>query len=452
MPRGGPIRCRHSSGVNSGLLRAPGTLGGTGGIGHHRRMFKPIPVAIGLRYLRAKRRNGFISFISLASVVGIALGVMILITTLSVMSGFQREIRDRLLQATAHATVMGAGEAMQDWPHATKIAMDDPRVSGAAPFIHVQAMLTGNADPQGALVTGILPGEEPKVSVIGSKMKAGTLDSLKPGEFHILLGQELAAWLRVGVGDSVVVTAGDFQGTPMGAMPKIKRFTVTGIFAVGHNDVDRNLALVHMGDLQRVLRMGEGVTGVRLKLHDMYQSWDVARDLALRLQGPYRISDWTSENANLYHSLKMEKTVMGILLSFIILMGAFSLVNSQVMLVTDKQADIAILRTLGLTPRGVMQVFMVQGVLIGVMGTVLGVIGGTLLTINLEHILAAIEAVFNVTLLPSDVYYITGLPYELDAGEVVLIAAVALTMSFLATLYPAWRAARTQPAEALRYE
>ena len=238
-------------------------------------MFKPIPVAIGLRYLRAKRRNGFISFISLASVVGIALGVMILITTLSVMSGFQREIRDRLLQATAHATVMGAGEAMQDWPHATKIAMDDPRVSGAAPFIHVQAMLTGNADPQGALVTGILPGEEPKVSVIGSKMKAGTLDSLKPGEFHILLGQELAAWLRVGVGDSVVVTAGDFQGTPMGAMAKIKRFTVTGIFAVGHNDVDRNLALVHMGDLQRVLRMGEGVTGVRLKLHDMYQSWHI---------------------------------------------------------------------------------------------------------------------------------------------------------------------------------
>ncbi|WP_448228268.1 lipoprotein-releasing ABC transporter permease subunit [Pseudoxanthomonas mexicana] len=415
-------------------------------------MFKPIPVAIGLRYLRAKRRNGFISFISLASVVGIALGVMILITTLSVMSGFQREIRDRLLQATAHATVMGAGEAMQDWPHATKIAMDDPRVSGAAPFIHVQAMLTGNADPQGALVTGILPGEEPKVSVIGSKMKAGTLDSLKPGEFHILLGQELAAWLRVGVGDSVMVTTSELQSTAFTVSPRIKRFTVTGIFAVGHNDVDRNLALVHMGDLQRVLRMGEGVTGVRLKLHDMYQSWDVARDLALRLQGPYRISDWTRENANLYHSLKMEKTVMGILLSFIILMGAFSLVNSQVMLVTDKQADIAILRTLGLTPRGVMQVFMVQGVLIGVMGTVLGVIGGILLTINLEHILAAIEAVFNVTLLPSDVYYITGLPYELDAGEVVLIAAVALTMSFLATLYPAWRAARTQPAEALRYE
>jgi lipoprotein-releasing system permease protein len=415
-------------------------------------MFKPIPVAIGLRYLRAKRRNGFISFISLASILGIALGVTVLITTLSVMSGFQREIRDRLLQMTAHATVSGAGEAMHDWPHAVEVALKDPRVAGAAPYVDVQAMLTGNADPQGAMVRGVLPGEEPKVSVLGDKMKVGTLDSLQPGEFDILLGQELAAWLRVGVGDSVVVTAGDFQGTPMGAMPKIKRFTVSGIFAVGHNDIDRNLAIVHMSDLQRLLRMGEGVTGVRLKLHDMDKAWNVARDLAINLQGPYRISDWTRENANLYHSLKMEKTVMGILLSLIIAMGAFNLVSSQVMLVTDKQADIAILRTLGLTPRGVMQVFMVQGSLIGIIGTVLGVIGGLLLTINLEHILAAIESVFNITLLPSDVYYITGLPYDLQSSDVVMIALVALAMSFLATLYPAWRAARTQPAEALRYE
>ncbi len=415
-------------------------------------MFKPIPVAIGLRYLRAKRRNGFISFISLASILGIALGVTVLITTLSVMSGFQREIRDRLLQMTAHATVSGAGEAMQDWPRAVDVAMRDARVSGAAPYVDVQAMLTGNADPQGALVRGVLPEREPQVSVLGEKMKSGRLDSLVPGEFHILLGQDLADWLRVGIGDSVVVTAGDFQGTPMGAMPKIKRFTVSGTFSVGHNDVDRNLAIVHMGDLQRVLRMGEGVTGVRLKLHDMDQAWNVARDLAIGLQGPYRISDWTRENANLYHSLKMEKTVMGILLSLIIAMGAFNLVSSQVMLVTDKQADIAILRTLGLTPRGVMQVFMVQGSLIGVIGTVAGVAGGILLTLNLERILGVIESAFGITLLPPDVYYITGLPYDLQASDVVVIALVALTMSFLATLYPAWRAARTQPAEALRYE
>jgi lipoprotein-releasing system permease protein len=316
----------------------------------------------------------------------------------------------------------------------------------------VQAMLTGNADPQGALVRGVMPDREPQVSVLADKMTAGRLESLQPGEFDILLGQELATWLRVGVGDSVVVTAGDFQGTPMGAMPKIKRFTVSGIFSVGHNDIDRNLAIVHMADLQRVLRMGDGVTGVRLKLHDMDQAWNVARDLAVNLQGPYRISDWTRENANLYHSLKMEKTVMGILLSLIIAMGAFNLVSSQVMLVTDKQADIAILRTLGLTPRGVMQVFMVQGSLIGIIGTLAGVIGGLLLTINLERLLGAIESVFNITLLPPDVYYITGLPYDLQSSDVVMIALVALAMSFLATLYPAWRAARTQPAEALRYE
>ncbi|KAF1718906.1 lipoprotein-releasing ABC transporter permease subunit [Pseudoxanthomonas wuyuanensis] len=415
-------------------------------------MFKPIPVAIGLRYLRAKRRNGFISFISLASILGIALGVTVLITTLSVMSGFQREIRDRLLQMTAHATVSGAGEAMHDWPHAVEVALKDPRVAGAAPYIDSQAMLSGNAEPQGALVRGVEPERESSVSVLADKMTTGRLESLRPGEFDILLGQELAAWLRVGVGDSVLVTTTALQHSAMSTAPRIKRFTVSGIFAVGHNDIDRNLAIVHMSDLQRVLRMGDGVTGVRLKLHDMDQAWNVARELAINLQGPYRISDWTRENANLYHSLKMEKTVMGILLSLIIAMGAFNLVSSQVMLVTDKQADIAILRTLGLTPRGVMQVFMVQGSLIGIIGTVAGVIGGIALTMNLERILGVIEATFNITLLPSDVYYITGLPYDLQSSDVVMIALVALAMSFLATLYPAWRAARTQPAEALRYE
>ena len=414
-------------------------------------MFKPIPVAIGLRYLRAKRRNGFISFISLASILGIALGVTVLITTLSVMSGFQREIRDRMLQMTAHATVSAAGESMQDWPHAVKVAMQDPRVEGAAPYVDSQALLKGVRN-QPAIVRGVIPAEERKVSVLADKMKRGSLDSLNPGSFNIILGQELALWLGVSQGDSVVVMLADERSTPMGAMPSIKRFKVSGIFEAGYNEIDKGLAVVNMSDLQRVLKMGEGVTGVRLKLHDMDQSWEVARDLAEHLQGPYRISDWTSENANLYSSLKMEKTVMGILLSLIIAMGAFNLVSSQVMLVTDKQADIAILRTRGLTPRGVMQVFMVQGSLIGIIGTVLGVVGGILLTINLERILALIESTFNVTLLPSDVYYITGLPYDLQSSDVTMIAIIALTMSFLATLYPAWRAARTDPAEALRYE
>ncbi|CTP84475.1 cell division protein FtsX [Xanthomonas translucens pv. arrhenatheri] len=414
-------------------------------------MFKPLPVAIGLRYLRAKRRNNFISFISMASILGIALGVTVLITTLAVMSGFQKEIRDRLLQMAAHATVSAQGAPMQNWQHAVDVATRDPRVAGAAPYVEEEALLTGQRN-QPAIVRGILPREEAKVSVLAQKMKQGSIDSLTPGSYNILLGQELALWLGVGVGDKVVVMLGEPQASPMGMVPRYKRFTVSGIFEAGYNEIDRGLAVTSMADMQRVLRIGDGVTGVRLKLHNMDLAWEVARDLALNLHGPYMVSDWTRENANLYQSLKMEKTVMGILLSLIIAMGAFNLVSSQVMLVTDKQADIAILRTLGLSPGGVMQVFMVQGTLIGVFGTIAGVVGGILLTLNLERILAGIEAVFNIKLLPEDVYYITGLPTDMQPHDVVVITLVALLMSFLATLYPAWRAARTQPAEALRYE
>ncbi len=413
-------------------------------------MFKPLPVAIGLRYLRAKRRNGFISFISMASILGIALGVTVLITTLAVMSGFQKEIRDRLLQMSAHATVSADGEPMANWQHAINVATKDPRVAGAAPYIEIQGMLSG-ARVQGAIVQGIDPAQESKVSVLAEKMTKGSLDDLKPGEFNIVLGKELAIWLGVDVGDNVVATLAEVQGTPMGAMPRVKRFTVSGIFEAGSNEVDRGVAFTNMQDMERVLRM-DGVTGVRLKMHDMDQAYTVARDLAVNLNGYYRVSDWTQENANLYHSLRMEKTVMGILLSLIIAMGAFNLVSSQVMLVTDKQADIAILRTLGLTPGGVMQVFMVQGTLIGVFGTIAGVIGGIALTLNLERILGLIESAFNIKLLPEDVYYITGLPTDMQAGDILTITVVALLMSFAATLYPAWRAARTQPAEALRYE
>ncbi|MCC8555391.1 lipoprotein-releasing ABC transporter permease subunit [Xanthomonas hortorum] len=413
-------------------------------------MFKPIPVAIGLRYLRAKRRNGFISFISMASILGIALGVTVLITTLAVMSGFQKEIRDRLLQMAAHATVSADGAPMRDWQHAVEVATADPRIAGAAPYIETESLLQGPRK-QPAIVRGIIPAEEGKVSVLAKKMQQGSVDSLTPGSYNIVIGKELAIWLGVDVGDSIVVLLSDTQATPLGAMPRLKRFTVSGIFEAGYNEIDRGLAVVNMQDLARVLRM-DGVTGVRLRLHDMDQAWTVARDLAIKLHGPYRVSDWTQENANLYHSLKMEKTVMGILLSLIVAMGAFNLVSSQVMLVTDKQADIAILRTLGLSPAGVMQVFMVQGSLIGFMGTIMGVIGGIVLTLNLERILGVIETIFNVKLLPEDVYYITGLPTDMQTQDVVVITVVALVMSFLATLYPAWRASRTQPAEALRYE
>ena len=414
-------------------------------------MFKPVPVAIGLRYLRAKRRNSFISFISLASILGIALGVTALITTLAVMSGFQREIRDRMLQMAAHATVSGYGEPLQDWPRAVKVALADPRVVGAAPYIEKEALISG-ANNQPAMLRGVDPAEEGKVSVLAQKLVQGKLSELQPGTFKIVLGRELAVWLGVSVGDDVVVTLADFRSTPVGGVQTMKRFEVSGIFEAGYNEFDKGLAVVNLQDLQRLLRMGEGVTGVRLKMHDMDLAFEVGRDLAVKLQGPYRVSDWTQDNANLFRALKMEKTVMAILLSLIIAMGAFNLVSSQVMLVTDKQADIAILRTLGLTPRQVMQVFMVQGSLIGIIGTVLGVVGGILLTLNLGRILQGIEAVFDVQLLPEDVYYITGLPTDLQTSDVTTITCVALAMAFVATLYPAWRAARTAPAEALRYE
>ncbi|MGV8932091.1 MAG: lipoprotein-releasing ABC transporter permease subunit [Luteimonas sp.] len=413
-------------------------------------MFKPIPVAIGLRYLRAKRRNGFISFISLASILGIAIGVAALITTLAVMSGFQREIRDRMLQMAAHATISADGDVMENWQAAIAQARSDPRIAGAAPYVETQALLSGPRK-QPAIVRGVDPAQEGQVSVLAEKMVQGKLSDLTPGSFNIVLGRELARWLGVGVGDKLVVLT-DIRATPMGAVQQLKRYTVSGLFEAGYQEYDKGLAIVNLRDAQRVLRMGDGVTGVRLRLHDMDLAWDVARDLALRLKGPYRVSDWTSDNANMFRALKLEKTMMAILLSLIIAMGAFNLVSSQVMLVTDKQADIAILRTLGLTPRGVMQVFMVQGSLIGMIGTLSGVVGGIVLTLNLEHILRGIERVFDVQLMPEDVYYITGLPTLLNTSDVVTIAIVALVMAFLATIYPAWRAARTAPAEALRYE
>lgn len=414
-------------------------------------MFRPIELAIGLRYTRAKRRNHFISFISLASMLGIAIGVTALITVISVMNGFEGELRQRILGMVAHATISGAGQPMADWSMAVETARKDPRVIGAAPYIEREAMLQGGRT-QGALLRGIDPAQEPEVSELNAKMVKGEFGALQPGAFNILLGSELALWLGVDVGDQVTVFVPEFRSTPVGVMPQMKRFTVVGLFTAGMQEYDRQLAVIHIGDGQRLLRMGEGVTGVRLKLRDMFDGWKVARDLSDHLGSFYRIRDWSADHANFFRAIRMEKTVMFIILSLIIGVAAFNLVSSLVMLVTDKQADIAILRTLGMSPRSIMAVFVVQGSLIGVVGVILGLIGGVSLTLNLQWVVKAIESLLGTELMPADVYYITGVPTELRQWDVVQITFVALCMSMLATLYPAWRAARTEPAAALRYE
>ena len=414
-------------------------------------MFRPVSLAIGLRYTRAKRRNQFISFISLVSMLGIAIGVIALITTISVMNGFERELRARILGMVAHATVSGVGEPMRDWPQAVSLAKRDARVLGAAPYIEREAMLQGLAT-QGALLRGVEPAVEGEVSELGDKMTRGSLDALVPGGFGIVLGTELAGALGVTVGDPVSVFVPEFRTTPLGAMPQMKRFTVVGVFEAGMQEYDMGLAVVHLLDAQRLLRMGDRVTGVRLKLVDLMDAWKVASDLRDHMDGFYSVRDWSRDHANFFRAVKLEKTVMFIILSLIIAVAAFNLVSSLVMLVTDKQPDIAILRTLGMSPATVLRIFVVQGAIIGVIGVALGVVGGVALTLNLDLVVATVERVFGIEVMPSDVYYISGLPTALEWGDVGSIAATALVLCALATLYPAWRASRTDPAAALRYE
>ncbi len=414
-------------------------------------MFQPLALAIGLRYLRAKRRNGFISFISMASILGIIIGVMALITTISVMTGFQEELRNRILGTVSHATISGFDGPMQDWQKAVKIAQADKRVLGAAPYVEREAWLQANED-QGAMIRGILPDQEPKVSDLDKKMKEGKLSDLKPGEFNIILGTELAQYLGVTVGDKVTMLIAERNATPVGILPKMRRFNVVGIFEAGAQEYDFGLALVHMQDMQRMGRMGDDVTGVRLRLDDLWNAWEVARDLTDQMKGDYRVRDWSGDHANFFRALKMEKTVMFILLSLVIAIAAFNLVSSLVMLVQDKQSDIAILRTLGLSPANIMQIFMIQGIVIGLLGITIGVIGGVLLSLNLSYIVKFIESITGKEIMPSDVYYISGVPTHIVESDVITIACVAFLMCLIATLYPAWRASRTDPATALRYE
>ena len=416
-------------------------------------MFRPLSVWIGVRYLRAKRRTRFISFISAVSIIGIAVGVTALITVISVMNGFEQELRARILGMVSHATISSVDDSLRDWPHAVQMALEDPRVEGAAPYVEREAMLQGLAmDARPVMLRGVDPGREAMVSELPASMKAGSLEQLQPGSFNIVLGSELALWLGVDVGDQVTAFVPEFSTTPVGVLPQMKRFTVSGIFQVGLQEADLQLAMIHIADAQKLLRLGQGVTGVRLKLDDMMQAWNVARDLGDRMGGMYRIRDWSRDHAQFFRAIKLEKTVMFIILSLIILVAAINLVSSLVMLVTDKQADIAILRTLGLSPHQVMGTFVVQGTVIGASGIVAGLLGGVLLTLNLQHIVSFIERSFDISVMPSDVYYITGVPTALRSGDVVAIAVVAFIMCALATVYPAWRASRTDPAAALRYE
>ncbi len=414
-------------------------------------MFQPISLFVGLRYMRAKRRNHFISFISLTSMIGIALGVATLITVLSVMNGFEKELQERILGFVSHATIEDWGGEFENWEEVVESSLQNPEVTGAAPFIEQETLLKGRG-VNGALVRGVVPELEPAVSELGEHMVSGELSELQPNTFNVLLGEGLALRLGVGVGDSVTIFAPQVRTTPAGVIPQVKRFTVSGIFAAGVNEYDTALAVVHVNDAQRLFRMNKTVTGVRLKLQDLFRARLVANQLANQLPGVYHVRDWTQQHSNLFRAVRMEKLVMFVILSMIIAVAAFNIISTLIMVVTDKQADIAILRTMGASPRTIMRIFIVQGTLIGVIGTILGVIGGVLLATNVETIVPALERMLNVDFLSADVYYISELPSDLQWQDVVKFSAVSLLLSLLATLYPAARAAKVQPAEALSYE
>lgn len=415
-------------------------------------MYKPLELYIGLRYTRAKRRNHFISFISIISMLGIMLGVVALITVLSVMNGFHKEVRERILGMTSHATIASYQNNLIEWKEVMNLSTNHPNVLGQAPFIEAQTMLTNGQKVNGAILRGILPGYETRVSEVGDHMLSGRLDQLEAGSFDIILGKELALLLGVSVGDKVTVVTPQIRVTPAGAMPRLKRFSVIGIFEVGMGEYDRGLALIHMQDAAKLLKMDDAVSGVRLRLDDLYLAPQVARELAKALPGVYRVSDWTQQHRNFFSALRTEKRMMSLILFLIVAVAAFNIVSTLVMVVTDKQSDIAILRTLGISPASVMGIFMVQGATIGFVGTLLGILGGVLLSFNLEALVKAIEQIFSVNFLDPNIYYISTLPSELDWGDVRMISISAFMITLVATLYPAWRASRTQPAEALRYE
>lgn len=416
-------------------------------------MFKPISVYIGLRYTRAKRRNHFISFISLTSMVGIALGVAVLITVMSVMNGFDEAIRSRILGMARQVSVSDFSGAIIHWKSLQATLSKRADVAAAAPFVNGQGMLANQGQVNPAVVIGILPRDEQAVSSLSEKMTQGTLSALKRQRFGIVLGHNLANRLGLVMGSKVTLITPQATPTPAGVIPRFKRFTVVGIFNVGNGvGFDDQVAFIHLADAQVLFQLPDAVSGIRLKIHNLYDAPKITKALQQEFAGRYLISNWTQEFGAFFSAIRLEKTMMFLILTLIIAVAAFNLVSSLVMVVTDKKADIAILRTLGMPPSTIMKIFIVQGSVVGVVGTLLGLIGGIILALNVTSLVTWMEQVFHIQLLSSDIYYVNYLPSKLEWSDATKISLMALGMSLLATLYPAWRASRTQPAEALRYE
>ena len=407
---------------------------------------------IGLRYTRARQRTRFISVISLISIVGIALGMTVLITVLSVFNGFQREVRTRMLSAVAHIQVSGYNETLDDWRRIADLARQQPDVKAAAPYVSAQGLLTSGGNVHGVFLRGVIPELEDTVDDLGRNMRRGELSALKPGQFNIVLGEPLARSLGVIPGDVIVLVSPQGQVTPAGVIPRLRQFTVVGTFNVGHYEIDSTLALINIEDAQRLYRFGDKVSGVRLKLDDLFRAPAVARELMRLLPPNLSVIDWTRMNVTYFRAVDLEKRMMSLLLFFIIAIAAFNLVSSLFMVVKEKSADIAILRTLGASPGGVMKIFMIQGIIIGVVGVFFGIVFGILGALNVDVIVGFVERVFGFKFLPVDVYQISDLPSELRSSDVIVTAVVAFALSTLATIYPSWRASKVNPAEALRYE
>jgi lipoprotein-releasing system permease protein len=413
-------------------------------------MLDRLPFLIGLRYVRAKRRNHFISFISLTSMLGLMLGVAVLILVLSVMNGFDHELRTRILGMVPHAKVESR-TGMVEWESLAERLTERERVIGAAPYVEQQGMFSVGGRNQGAMVNGIHPEWEDRVSIIGRHMQQGSLADLEPGEWNIVLGSILARRLGVDVGDRVTLLVPEASITPAGVFPRLKRFTVSGIFNVGA-DLDAGLAYANIEDMQTLARLGDAVGGLRLELDDLFMAGSETRAIIDELGPGYRGVDWTFSHGNLFQAIQMEKRMIALLLTVIIAVAAFNIVSTLVMVVTDKHADIAILRTIGATPRSIMGIFIVQGLAIGVIGILVGVGLGVLLALTISDIIDGVESLFGIQFLDAGVYFISNLPSRLDWTDVRDIVTAALGLTFLSTLYPAWRAARVQPAEVLRYE